>query len=104
MKEGYTSLSTAIEDLQNDGYTVDFNLVEDGIEAKSLKKQWKAGDLNVIKHYRFEGMTNPSDNSILYAIETNDNQKGLLVDNYGARDSMISKDMLDKLNVNTENE
>ena len=42
MKEGYTSLSTAIEDLQNDGYTVDFNLVEDGIEAKSLKKQWKA--------------------------------------------------------------
>ena len=99
MKEAYTSLSVAIEDLKTKGFTEDFNLVADGIESKSLKRQWKAGDLEVVKHYRFEGMTNPGDNTILYLIETTDNRKGLLVDVYGADYGNISADMIKKLSI-----
>jgi hypothetical protein len=36
-----------------------------------------------VKHYRFEGISNPDDNEILYAIETDDGVKGTLVDAYG---------------------
>lgn|SRR5690625_3606868 len=99
MKEAYTSLSVAIEDLKKQGFTEDFNLIAEGIESKSLKKQWKAGDLEVVKHYRFEGMTNPGDNTILYLIETTDNKKGLLVDVYGADSGNISSDMINKLSI-----
>ena len=93
----------AIEDLQEQGYTEDFNLVEDGIESKGLKKKWKAGDCDVVKYYRFEGMTNPGDNSILYVIETTDNRKGLLVDNYSAAGTYVSEEMREKLRI-THNE
>ena len=34
--------------------------------------------------YRFEGMSDPDDNVVLYAIESNTGVKGLLVDAYGA--------------------
>ncbi len=99
MKESYSSLSVAIKDLQDEGYTEDFNLIAEGLESKSLKKQWKAGDLEVEKFYRFEGMTDPGDNTILYLIKTNDNRKGLLVDVYGADAGEISAEMIKKLTI-----
>lgn len=99
MKKLYTSLSVAIDDLKNKGYTNDFNLVAEGIESKALKKEWKAGELEVVKHYRFEGMTDPGDNTILYLIETRDGSKGLLVDVYGAETGEISSKMIKKLSI-----
>src|SRR5690554_2905265 len=99
MKNSYSSLSVAIQDLQNEGFTEDFNLVADGIESKSLKREWKAGELEVVKFYRFEGMTDPGDNTILYLIETSDGSKGLLVDVYGAERGAISSKMIQKLSI-----
>ena len=99
MKKGYSSLSVAIQDLQEKGFNEDFNLVAEGIESKSLKKKWKAGELDVIKFYRFEGMSDPGDNTILYLIETKGGQKGLLVDVYGAEQGEISPEMIKKLSM-----
>jgi hypothetical protein len=99
MKNSYSSLSVAIQDLQNKGYNEDFNLVADGIESKSLKRKWKAGELEVVKFYRFEGMTDPGDNTILYLIETKDGRKGLLVDVYGADSGVVSSAMIQKLTI-----
>lgn len=99
MKNSYSSLSVAIQDLQDQGYNEDFNLIAEGIESKSLKREWKAGELDVIKFYRFEGMTNPGDNTILYLIETIDGRKGLLVDVYGADQGEISPEMIKKLDM-----
>ena len=36
MKNTYSSLSKAIEDLKDKGYDTDFNLVDEGIESKHL--------------------------------------------------------------------
>ncbi|WP_339701547.1 phosphoribosylpyrophosphate synthetase [uncultured Marixanthomonas sp.] len=102
MRNSYSSLSVAIENLQNKGYEQDFNLVEEGVESKSLKRKWKAGDLEVVKFYRFEGMSNPDDNSILYVIETHDGTKGLLVDSYGAKGHYMSPQMIQKLKITHE--
>jgi hypothetical protein len=99
MKKSYPSLSVAISELQHEGFTEDFNLVADGIESKALKSTWEAGDLEVVKFYRFEGMTNPGDNTILYLITTSDGKKGLLVDNYGADSGPVSAEMIKKLRI-----
>ncbi|MCG2419398.1 phosphoribosylpyrophosphate synthetase [Aequorivita sp. F47161] len=99
MKNSYSSLSVAIDDLQKHGYTEDFNLVADGIESKGLKQKWKAGELDVVKFYRFEGMTDPGDNTILYLIETKSGKKGLLVDAYGADQTVVSSAMIQKLRL-----
>ena len=99
MKNSYSSLSVAIEALQKEGYTEDFNLVEKGIECKKYKIEWNAGDLEVIRYYRFEGMNDPGDSTILYLIETKDGKKGLLVDSYGADRGVVSSEMIQKLKM-----
>lgn len=102
MKKSYTTLSEAIQDSQKNGYDIDFNLTDDQLESKALKQKWKPEELTVIKFYRFEGDSNPSDNSILYLIETKDGKKGMLVDSYGAQRSAISSEMIQKLKMDTE--
>ncbi len=99
MKNSYDTLTEAINDLTKMGYDVDFNLVNEGIESKDLKARWLACDLEVVKYYRFEGMTDPGDNTILYVIETKDCKKGLLVDNYSAKGTEISPEMIKKLKI-----
>ncbi|MGB3776363.1 MAG: phosphoribosylpyrophosphate synthetase [Leeuwenhoekiella sp.] len=99
MKNIYDTLSEAIEALQEKGYKTDFNLVDEGIESKELKKNWSAGQIEVEEAFRFEGMSNPDDNSVLYVINTHDDIKGLLVDAYGAYSGQISKEMIEKLKI-----
>jgi hypothetical protein len=47
------------------------------------KKKYKPKDVIAVNFYRFEGITDPDDMSILYAIETFDGGKGTLTDAYG---------------------
>lgn len=99
MKNSYITLSEAIKDLQEKGYAEDFNLCDAGVENKSKKLIHKAEELDVVKFYRFEGNSNPEDNTILYVIETNTGHKGLLVDAYGAYSGNVSREMIEKLKI-----
>lgn len=99
MDHAYTSLSVAIENLQREGYSEDFNLCNAGIENKSKKTVHPASDLKVVKYYRFEGKSNPADNTVLYVIETSSGEKGLLVDAYGVYSGHVPKEMLEKLRI-----
>ncbi len=99
MKTAYDTLTEAIQDLNKEGYTEDFNLLDHGIEDKAMKMNYKPENFNVIKTYRFEGMTNPGDSSILYVIETDKGIKGTLVDAYGAYADTMSKEMVEKMSA-----
>lgn len=98
-KESYDSLSIAIDELQKVGYTVDFNLVDDKRISKTMPKTWTPKEMDVVKHYRFEGKSDPGDNTILYVIETTDGHKGLLLDVFGADSNAISPEMIAKLRI-----
>jgi hypothetical protein len=99
MDKKFNTLSEAINSLKEEGYTEDFNLVEEGLGSKTLKDSWKAGDLEIVAYYRFEGASDPGDSSILYAIETKDGIRGILVDSYAAKGHMIDPEMLKKLRI-----
>lgn len=99
MDRSYTSLSEAISALQQEGYTEDFNLCDAGIENKHKKIIHPASELNVVKYYRFEGDSNPDDNTVLYVIETSRGEKGLLLDAYGAYSGNVSNEMIHKLKM-----
>ena len=66
--KNYDTLSEAINDLQANGYTYDFNLKPECLECASLKIEIHPEDFKVDKTYRFEGMSSTDDNSVLYAI------------------------------------
>lgn len=99
MENVYTSLSVAIQKLQEEGYTSDFNLCNAGVENKHKKKVYPASDLEVVKYYRFEGQSDPAYNTVLYVIETSSGEKGLLMDAYGAYSGNIPQEMLQKIRI-----
>ena len=51
------------------------------------QRHYGAGDLQIIKVYRFEGNSDPSDTSILYVLETKEGQKGYSLNAYGVYDN-----------------
>lgn len=95
----YDTLSEAIEDLKKQGYTYDFNLEEKQLCCEALKKNYPPKDFKVVGSYRFEGMSNPDDSSVIYVIETSSEEKGLLVDAYGAYADSISMEMAQRLRM-----
>ncbi|WP_026915696.1 hypothetical protein [Christiangramia portivictoriae] len=96
----YGTLSQAINKLKlEEGYKHDFNLLDEKIELKSENETFGVEEFEVDKVLRFEGMSNPDDNSILYAITTTNGQKGILTDGYGISSGQISKEMMKKLDL-----
>jgi hypothetical protein len=66
-----------------EGYEFDFNLMDEKIELKAESKSYHPDDFEVDKVLRFEGMSNPADNTLLIALEANDGNCGTLVMSYG---------------------
>ncbi|MDO5510885.1 MAG: phosphoribosylpyrophosphate synthetase [Weeksellaceae bacterium] len=99
MQHNYNTLSEAIEGMKKEGYTEDFNLTENEIKCMGTELCYNPESFEIHNALRFEGMSNPDDNSVLYAIEANDGTKGLLVDAYGAYAEAISPKMARKLRV-----
>ncbi len=92
--ENYDTLSETIGGLQANGYTCDFNLKPHCLEYASLKMELHPEEFQIDQHYRFEGMSNPDDNSILYAISSTKGIKGLLVDAYRVYAEGLSTEMI----------
>lgn len=77
------TLASCHAKLLKEGFELDFKAGEGGIIALQLEKLYKPSDIKHVNFYRFEGASDPADNSILYAIETQDGNMGTLVDAYG---------------------
>jgi len=82
-KSDMTTMTGCMNKLQSDGFTENFVAGEKGLEAPSSHKFYIPSEVKILNFYRFEGESDPADNAIVYAIETNDGTKGMLVDSYG---------------------
>jgi hypothetical protein len=65
------------------GYTDQYRVEKGKLVDLTNNKKYKPADVKAVNFYRFEGISNPDDMSILYAIETSDGRKGTLMDAYG---------------------
>jgi hypothetical protein len=86
------SLSTCVNQMKGDGFKEDFQVTKEGLTNYNEDKHYNPEQVKIVNFYRFEGSSDPGDNSILYVIETDDGTKGTLVDAYGVySDSDVSK-------------
>jgi hypothetical protein len=81
--EDLKTLSACLNKALKDGYTTNFKVVEEGLQSLETEKLYQPDEVHIADFFRFEGDSNPSDNAILYLIETNDGTKGTLTDAYG---------------------
>ena len=94
-KTHYDTVSTAIEELRKQDFTVDFNIEEDKIVCSQGK--FDKDNFEVMDVYRYEGNSDPADEAAVYAIKSSSGLKGILVTGYGASSEDLSADMLEKL-------
>ncbi|MCX7548956.1 phosphoribosylpyrophosphate synthetase [Xanthomarina sp. F1114] len=99
MKNTYTSLSKAINDLTKKGYIYNFNMKEDFIECAENCRQLQPEEFEIDQKYRFQEMSDVDNESVLYAISSTDGKiKGLLVNAYGIYADYASFKLVQKLN------
>ncbi len=85
-------LASCTNRMKEEGYKEDFQVTENGLTTFGPGKTWQPEEVSIVSFYRFEGVSDPGDNTILYVIETQDGTKGTLVDGYGAyADENVSK-------------
>lgn len=71
----------------NDGYKEHFEATPKGLQSAESSKLYAPDQVKVVNFFRFEGFADPSENAIMYVIETDDGVKGTLIDTFGNRTS-----------------
>jgi hypothetical protein len=79
------TLSESVNEAIAKGFTENFKVVAAGLSTEDDQKIYSEKEVTISNFYRFEGYSDPQDNSILYLIETHDGKKGMLIDAYGAQ-------------------
>ena len=77
------TLAETLADLADRGFAAAFVVAGDGLRAAGTVRTFRAEDLTIREFHRFEGISDPDDMSIVYAIESRDGMRGTLVDAFG---------------------
>jgi hypothetical protein len=93
----YDSPVHAIEDLRQRGYSEDFNLKDNCIVCNS--KKFNPDEFEIKEVYRFEGNSDPGDESIVLGIESSKGIKGILVNGYGYSSEPMGDEIERKLKM-----
>jgi len=95
----YDTVSAATNGLKQRGYKTDFNLEENCIVCNTGK--FNPADFEITEVYRFEGNSDPADEAVVYAIESNKGDKDVFVNVYGPSSNAMSDEMAKKLAIHT---
>lgn len=93
----YDTMSEALADLRKRGYTEDFNLGSDALVCDIARVHPEEFEITEI--YRFEGNTDPADEAVLFAIESKNGLKGVLVNGYGISADGLTAAMAKKFSI-----
>jgi len=91
----YDTVSQAVNELKVRGYTLDFNLKGSRLECQG--QNFNPKEFEITEFHRFEGNSDPGDEAIVYAIESQSGLKGVLVNAYGVYSEPLSDEMMKKL-------
>lgn len=89
-KTEMTTLSAVLEKLRLRKQDNEFRMLKEGFGTGN-GKTYQPEDLKIIKTYRFEGESDPSDNVVLYLLEAKDGRIGYTMDAYGAYSNQDGK-------------
>jgi hypothetical protein len=99
----YDTVTEAVNDLKRRGYTIDFNVKFDRIVCHETPISLSPNEFEIVEVHRYEGNSNPSDEEVVYAIESKHGHKGILVDAFGLYSDDVSSELVEKLRVNHAN-
>ncbi|WP_296144077.1 hypothetical protein [uncultured Flavobacterium sp.] len=93
----YATVLEAIKQLRDAGFMVDFNISGNALTVNDAA--YDVAEFEITEVYRYEGDSNPDEESTVYGIESKDGVKGILVTSYGMYIEDASDDLLQKLSL-----
>lgn len=100
-----------IKQYQEKGYTSNYQIKNEKLIDLKSKNKYTPNTVYIVAEHRFEGISNPSDMSILYVIETKNGSKGTVLVPYGSANitplaefftSIPKKNCSNKVNIDTQ--
>lgn len=98
----YDTVSEATNDLAKRGYTFDFSIAtgEDCIVCNKHEINLSPEEFQIDEIYRFEGQSNPDDESIVFAISSDKFKiKGVVVNAFGMYAETMTASLIEKLSL-----
>lgn len=86
----YATVSKALEELAEKGYTIDYNLQEDKIINSPA-------DFTIMEIYRYEGATDPGDEATVFGIKSSTGETGTFVAGMNAYTENSAAQVLNEL-------
>lgn len=87
----------AIRDLYQRGYTIDFMFHNGSLRDTASGESFRPDELAIVEHHRFEGASNPDDESVVYAIVSDNGVRGIVVDAFGLYADPALANLLQKI-------
>ena len=78
-----TTYSQVLNILPEKGYGNELNIKRAGASFDGSEKLFQPEQLKIIKVYRFEGESDPSDMAVIYLLHSDTDEKGFLLNAYG---------------------
>ncbi len=88
----YATVSKALDQLNEKGFTFDFNLNSDMIKKNPEK-------FEIVHVYRYEGDSDPGDEAVVYGIKSISGKKGVYVAGFSADSDQETAKFLFDLNI-----
>ncbi len=98
--KSYDTVTEAVNDLKERGFNVNFNLAFDKLICLEDNFCLNPNEFEIVEVHRFEGVTNPSDEDVVYAVESKDEKiKGVVTSAFGLYADPVSNEMIQKLSM-----
>jgi hypothetical protein len=95
----YDTVSQAVNGLKGRGYNLDFNLEGGCLTCQVNDLSLEPSEFEITEVHRFEGMSDPGDEAVVYAIESKHGDKGVFVGGYGVSAEDAGTEMVEKLKI-----
>jgi hypothetical protein len=96
-------MTEAVNGLQARGFTANFELTNGLFHDVRSGRTFRADELTIVEHHRFEGLSDPDDLSVCYGLQARDGTLGILVDAYGTYADPAVSELLAKVRIHEEN-
>lgn len=79
----YSNLLEAVQALKERGFQTEFQFRDGKLQDLDSKRTYRENEMVILEYHRFEGQSNPSDMSIVVALETRNGKRGVVISSYG---------------------
>lgn len=86
-----------LEKLEKEGFKDQVMFRDSKLINLTSKQRYNSDQIISCREYRFEGMSNPSDLSLLFALEFDDKSKGTLTAAYGPKGDVELYEFMEKI-------